>query len=174
MKEAIRKVIRVESGRLSDLDISDQRLVVSALGVRLNAQAPYSNFWVGVAIRNEEGKIFTGCNAERCTYTQSTHAEQSAVDTMIAECGPVKICGLAVVAAPKSVDFDNLNNEWPSEPIMPCGHCLQIIWENCMGDDKVPIINFLPNGEIFIATIGDLLPIRFGPEDLGVDLTRRE
>ena len=45
-------------------------LVQSATAARSNAYAPYSNFAVGAAILDENGKIHAGCNVENAAYPQ--------------------------------------------------------------------------------------------------------
>jgi cytidine deaminase len=153
----------------------DYELIQQAFLVRNNAQAPYSNFHVGSAIRSQQGNIHKGCNVERCSYTQSTHAEQNAIDNMIAQEGPAKILAIAVVAAPSTqkqefLDFIDAEIIF-GEPlgVAPCGHCRQIIWENSFNDPSVIIylVN-VNNKKIYVTTIGELLPCPFGPCDLGI------
>lgn len=153
----------------------DYELIQQAFLVRNNAQAPYSNYHVGSAIRSQQGKIYQGCNVERCSYTQSTHAEQNAIDTMIAQEGPVKIAAVAVVAAPATkklefLDFADAEIIF-GKPygVSPCGHCRQIIWENSLNDSTVIIYLVNVNSKtIYVTTIGELLPCPFGPCDLGI------
>lgn len=153
----------------------DYELIQQAFLVRNNAQAPYSNYYVGSAIRSQRGNLYKGCNVERCSYTQSTHAEQNAIDTMIAQEGPVKITAVAVVAAPAAqklefADFSNAEIVFGKPySVAPCGHCRQIIWENSLNDPNVIIylVN-VNNKKIYVTTIGELLPCPFGPGDLGI------
>lgn len=149
-----------------------------AIRDRKNAQAPYSNFYVGVAVLSESGSIYSGCNVERVSWTQTTHAEQNAIDSMVAYEGPAKLRTLALVAAPKGEEIiigqsraDRRQYEIIDIPV-PCGHCLQIIWENCFDDPSVPLMSVLPDGKISRTSIGDALPMRFGPADLGVDYSK--
>jgi len=81
---------------------------------------------------SESGTIYTGCNVERSTYTQTTHAEQNATDNMVAAEGPAKIVAMAIVGAPERADIWNVERF----ACFACGHCLQIIWENCLADKK--------------------------------------
>jgi cytidine deaminase len=158
--------------QFSELAIQDQELLQEALHARANAQAPYSGFSVGASVRSANGAVFSGCNVERCTLTQTTHAEQNAIDTMIRTIGPSKVDTLAVVAAAAGVVVETTPKEngvslaKVAEIPGPCGHCLQIIWENCMGDASVRILALTRNGQTGIITIGDALPMRFGPTEL--------
>lgn len=151
----------------------------NALSVRTRAQAPYSHYKVGACILSATNcnitGYFFGCNVERCSYTQTTHAEQNAIDSAVAA-GFQRVKAVAIVAAPADKEID-----WPpkvaGERIVdirdagaPCGHCLQIIWENCCGNPDVPLLALAPNGEFVRTTIGDALPMRFGPEAIGVTI----
>ena len=153
----------------------DYKLLEQAFLVRNNAQAPYSQFHVGVAVKSHQGNIYKGCNVERCTYTQTTHAEQNAIDTMISHEGPAKIMAVAVIAAPASqtLEFTDFADAevvvGQAHGVGPCGHCRQIIWENSFNDPDVVI--YLANAtdkKIYVTTIGALLPSPFGPHDLGI------
>lgn len=149
----------------------EQELINAALKARLYAQAPYSNFYVGSSVLTDKNEIYAGCNVERCSYTQTTHAEQSAIDNMVAHAGSAKISMIVAAAAPKGKDIIIDQNKKETEAMPPaysCGHCRQIIWENCYGDTSVPVILISPQGIIYSTTIGDLLPFPFGPIDLGI------
>jgi len=160
--------------RFADLDGCDQELLWKANKARLNAQAPYSNYLVGAAVRSQD-RIHTGCNVERASYSQTSHAEQNAIDSMVAAEGPVKIQSIAIIGAPVSVEID-LNGCVTGEPevIAPsCGHCLQIIWENCYSDPGVRLICRTLSGHIMITKINDAFPFPFGPEDLGINYAKK-
>lgn len=52
------------------------------------------------------------------------------------------------------------------DPISPCGICRQFIREF---NENCPIIMFNQNGDDFIKVyLKDLLPLSFGPENLGI------
>lgn len=177
--KTLRKTITAKVGHISELSEDDQRLLQEAKLARDNAQAPYSHFKVGVAVRDEhEGHIHWGCNVERCSWTQTTHAEQNAIDTMVAKDGPTKIMAVGLVAALESEEINLCGEEGESQfraiedVLVPCGHCLQIIWENCFNDPRVKLIA-ARGGEVVVTTIGDALPMRFGPKELGVDYSKK-
>lgn len=169
----VKKVIQAKIGNFSEISSEEQLLLKAASAVRLNAQAPYSNFLVGAAVLSEKGTVYLGCNVERCSWTQTTHAEQNAIDNMVAHLGPAKIKIVALVGGPagkpmlvppkKSKSKTKFRLE---DAAVPCGHCLQIIWENCFEDTGVKLITLLSNGQVSVTTIGDALPIRFGPRQL--------
>ncbi len=149
----------------------DYQLIQRAYAARNNAQAPYSKFYVGCAVRSVGGSIYTGCNVERASYSQTTHGEQNAIDSMVAGEGSVKIKTLAVVAAAanKTVAMPNELSEIAYGPVpCCCGHCLQIIWENSFNDPSIEIYFIGVENRIHVMTIGQLLPYPFGPHDLGI------
>jgi cytidine deaminase len=175
----IHRQIKVELLCEDELSDEEGQILINAQRTRLRAQAPYSRYWVGAALLTETGNWYSGCNVERATYTQTTHAEQNAIDSMIAAEGPVKIKLFGISGAPA---------HWflPKDRVKPmlqafqvddfcfaCGHCLQIIWENCMGDPNVPLLLLTKDRVIVRTTIGDAFPMRFGPESLGVDIRSR-
>lgn len=169
------KIISAKAGDFSELSLIEQELLRKAAEARLHSQAPYSKYWVGAAVQSAKNTIHIGCNVERCSYTQTTHAEQNAIDSMVAALGPAKIAAVALVAGPAG-SIIQLPPQQPLKPIslirhvpVPCGHCLQIIWENCYGDLRVKLIALASNGEVVRTTIGDAFPMRFGPNDLGID-----
>ncbi len=65
---------------MSDLD----ELFAAALAVRGRAYAPYSRYPVGAAVRDEAGRIHTGCNVENAAYPAGTCAEAGAIAALIA------------------------------------------------------------------------------------------
>ncbi len=178
----IKKKIFTDICFFEDLELVDKWLFEEAINVREKAQAPYSHYKVGasVLVHNEGSeKIFSGCNVERCTWTQTTHAEQNAIDKMISLLGSKKILKLCVVGATESKEIKFLSKaDYDLSPTcllpkiehtsVPCGHCLQIIWENCFGDPNIKLFSTTKQGFVSITTIDDAFPMRFGPEDLGI------
>lgn len=152
----------------------EQELINAALAARLRAQAPYSNFYVGSSVLTDNNEIYVGCNVERCSYTQTTHAEQNAIDNMITQAGSAKITAIVAAAAPKGKDIElqyptlHVGSADLPSPAYFCGHCRQIIWENCYNDQSVKCVLVAPSGVIYCTTIGELLPFPFGPIELGI------
>ena len=182
--ERIEKTIVFSILDAEELSDEEQNLIFAAYEARQKAQAPYSHYHVGVALQIQNGnETFIGCNVERATYTQTTHAEQAAIDAAVGKYGPkTKIKRLALVSGPENIgipihfiedmehtiQFAHPFDPIP-QPIVPCGHCLQIIWENCHGDENVEIIALHQSGSITKTTIGNAFPWKFGPKDLGIE-----
>lgn len=129
---------------------TDQDLVAAAIAIRERAHAPYSNFKVGAAIRDETGAMHVGTNVENAAYPAGQCAEASAIGSMIAA-GGRRIRAIAVVG--------------PGDALCtPCGVCRQKIRE--FADADVPILVAGPEGLRETFTLGDLLPASFGPENV--------
>ncbi len=120
------------------------RLIEAATAARLRAHAPFSQFRVGAALEDENGRIFTGCNVENATYGLTLCAERVAVFKAISE-GAAKLKRVAVVA-----DTETLTP--------PCGACRQILWEFC-GDAELTLANLAGRREIM--SIREIFPRPF-------------
>ena len=137
--------------------MSADDLFAAALAVRERAYAPYSQYLVGAALRDEAGAIHLGANVENAAYPQSQCAEASAIGVMIAA-GGRKITEVVVIA-----------DGYLGIPT-PCGACRQRLRE--FATPKTPIHLAVPAGVIRTLTLGDLLPLSFGPEHLGKEAVR--
>jgi cytidine deaminase len=125
-------------------------LIAAAATARANAYAPYSGFAVGAAIRDADGRLHAGANVENAAYPQGQCAEASAIGAMIAAGG--KRIGEMVVLA----EGDAL--------CTPCGGCRQRIRE--FADPATRIHLCGPEGLRRTVTLGELLPLSFGPDNL--------
>jgi cytidine deaminase len=115
------------------------------------AYAPYSRFAVGAALRGGSGAIYAGCNVENAAYPQGCCAEASAISAMVMG-GETRIVEAAVAGT-----GDKL--------VTPCGGCRQRIREFAGDDVKIHICG--PEGLRETVTLGALLPLSFGPDNLG-------
>jgi cytidine deaminase len=126
-------------------------LIDAALAARRKAYAPYSNFAVGAAVRDEYGNVHAGCNVENASYPQGWCAEPSAISAMIVA-GGLRIAEVAVVGGGEGL-------------VTPCGGCRQKIREFAAGDVKIHVCG--ETGEVkHTFTLDELLPAAFGPEQL--------
>lgn len=119
-------------------------LLEAALHARRNAHAPFSNFKVGAALEDEQGRLYTGCNVENATYGLTICAERVAVFKAISE-GARKFRRAAVAAGTAVLT-------------PPCGACRQILWEFC-GDIELTLVNLQGETEVF--QLKDLFPRPF-------------
>jgi len=109
------------------------------------AYAPYSRFPVGVAGLVDDGRVVSGCNVENAAYGVA----------LCAECGMVSqlhLSGGGRLVAVSCVNGDG-------NPLMPCGRCRQLLWENGGPDCQV----MTSSGA---RTMTELLPDAFGGDDL--------
>ena len=124
-------------------------LVSAALKARERAYAPYSRFQVGAALRTEDGAVFAGCNVENAAFPEGTCAEAGAIAAMVMGDGSRRIAEVVVAAEAK-------------EPCTPCGGCRQKLRE--FAGDDVPVHLCGPDGLHRTVTLGQLLPMSFGPQ----------
>jgi cytidine deaminase len=126
-------------------------LIEAAMVARAKAYAPYSNFHVGAAMRDEQGRVFGGCNIENAAYPQGWCAEPSAISALIMA-GGKRITEVAVMGNGNQL-------------CTPCGGCRQKIREFAAGDVKIHCCT--ETGELIKTfTLQELLPESFGPDNL--------
>ena len=123
-------------------------LARQALG---NAHAPYSRFRIGACVRSGSGRLYAGCNVENASYPVTQCAESTAIGAMIAA-GERQIAEVVIVT-------EGL------EPCPPCGRCRQQLAEFARPDVRIHLCG--PEGLRATTTLGELLPLAFGPDALG-------
>ena len=128
--------------------IRRDELVRAARAAREKAYAPYSNYKVGAALLTEDGSIFTGCNVENASYPAGICAERTAIAKAVSE-GHRQFVAIAVATINGGV---------------PCGICRQVM--NEFAADLLVILAD-ETGIASEATLRELLPRAFGPNDLG-------
>jgi cytidine deaminase len=125
-------------------------LLEAARAARAYAYAPYSRFAVGAALQDEQGRIHAGCNVENAAYPQGLCAEAVALGHLVLA-GGRRITAVAVVG-------EGL------ELVTPCGGCRQKLRE--FGGDEVPVVVGDLSTQRARFTLGELLPVSFGPGHL--------
>ena len=131
--------------------MSAAELIAAAAAVRARAYVPYSGYAVGAAIRGAAGGIFAGCNVENAAYPQGLCAEANAVGVMVAG-GERAIAELALIGSGDLL-------------CTPCGGCRQRLAE--FGRPDTPVHLADAAGLRQTTTLGALLPMAFGPINLG-------
>jgi cytidine deaminase len=126
-------------------------LIQLAREARWRAYAPYSRFRVGAAVLARDGRRFSGANVENASYGLTLCAERTAVAQAVF--AGVRELSAVVIAT------------GTSPPAAPCGTCRQTLIEFA-ADCLVVLVN--DAGEERRARLADLLPMSFGPADLGV------
>ncbi len=128
----------------------DSDIIAAARAAMARAYAPYSRFKVGAAVRGASGRLYAGCNVENAAYPQGWCAEASAIAAMVMA-GETCIVEAAVMGGGEA-------------PCTPCGGCRQKLHEFAGGD--LPIHVCGPEGLRRTVTLGELLPLAFGPGNL--------
>ncbi len=128
----------------------DNDIVAAARAAMDKAYAPYSRFKVGAAVRGESGRLHLGCNVENAAYPQGWCAEASAIAAMVMA-GETRIVEVAVMGGGEAL-------------CTPCGGCRQNMRE--FAGEDLPIHVCGPEGLRRTVTLGELLPLAFGPDNL--------
>ena len=104
----------------------DQKtLLEKAIEASRNAYAPYSKFKVGVALEDQNGNVFVGCNVENLSFPAGLCAEMTAVGKAVSKVGPALKIKRLVVYTPTT------------ELTTPCGMCRQVISEFATNDTVI-------------------------------------
>ncbi|HEY6292542.1 MAG TPA: cytidine deaminase [Terriglobia bacterium] len=113
---------------------------------RTYARPPISNYRVGAVALGASGSLYLGANLEiqGQAIGFSVHAEQASLSSAYMHSEP-GVASIAVTAA-------------------PCGHCRQFMKELSPDGDIRVLMGATPP-----ATLTSLLPMAFGPKDLGLD-----
>ena len=112
-----------------------------------HAYAPYSRFPVGAAALVDDGRVIVGCNVENASYGLGLCAECGLVSTLHAT-GGGRLVAVTCVGQDGS-------------PLMPCGRCRQLLWENGGADCMLET----PRG---VLPMSEVLPDAFDSSDLAV------
>jgi cytidine deaminase len=135
---------RVEINVSTDIDWDALRKAATETMHR--AYAPYSDFPVGAAALVDDGRMVVGCNVENAAYGVVLCAECGVVSALHAS-GGGRLVALSCV-------------DRSGAPLMPCGRCRQLLWEN--GGP-----NCLVDGADRPLSMSELLPHAFGAADMG-------
>ena len=127
--------------------MNDEQLIEAAKEAREHAHAPYSNYFVGAAIVDDNGDVHTGCNVENAAYPQGNCAETNAIGAMVTA-GGKKISVIAAVGGGEELEF-----------CTPCGGCRQSILE--FSDENTRVILINEEGTIQEYSLDELLPLAF-------------
>jgi cytidine deaminase len=127
-------------------DIDWDALRKAATGTMHHAYAPYSDFPVGAAGLVDDGRLVVGCNVENAAYGVVLCAECGVVSALHAS-GGGRLVALSCV-------------DRSGAPIMPCGRCRQLLWENGGPDCLVDA----PDRPV---PMSELLPYAFEAADMG-------
>lgn len=137
--------------------MGDRELIRAAFAVRENAYTPYSHFKVGAALLGKSGKVYVGCNIENASFSPTICAERAALAQAVSD-GEREFEAIAIVGS--------MENQVNTLPTSPCGVCRQALFE--FGGSSLRVILAKSEDDYQTCTLGDLLPLGFGPKNLEV------
>lgn len=123
-------------------------LIAAARAVRAQAYAPYSQFAVGAALLDEDGRVFSGANVENASYSLTICAERAAVVAAVSQ-GARRLQAIAIVSITGAP---------------PCGACRQVLSE--FADDDFEIFVADTEGTWRVYRASELWPLMFTKSDL--------
>lgn len=142
------------------LDDNDDALIHEANKAVACAYAPYSEFYVGAALKLDNGIVIKGSNQENSAYPAGLCAERVALFHAKSEYPNSIITSIAITS--------NTNRFETNEPITPCGSCRQVIAETEKRQNKK--IRIIMSGKStftrVVNGIDSLLPMKFQEDKL--------
>ncbi len=146
--------INIDFCSMDELARDERELVQMAIDATKNSYAKYSKFYVGAAVRLEDGQVFIGANQENAAFPSGLCAERTAIFSAQANSPGQAITTIAVAARNNLGSLDN--------PVTPCGGCRQVMLEM---EDRyqrdVKVLLYGKKGIYRIKSVKDLLPLSF-------------
>lgn len=151
--------ILAELLQMDELTAEDRLLVEQAKQATANSYARYSHFYVGAALRLQDGRIVMGANQENAAFPSGLCAERTAIFSAQAQWPDQPVVVLAIAA----------RNEqgFVATPVPPCGACRQVMLEvEDRYKQPIRILLYGTEGVYRIASVKDLLPFTFVDENM--------
>ena len=146
--------INIDFCSMEELTRDERELIQMAIDATKNSYAKYSKFYVGAALRLEDGQVFIGANQENAAFPSGLCAERTAICSAQANSPGQAITTLAVAARNNFGPLDN--------PVTPCGGCRQVMLEM---EDRyqrdVKVLLYGKKGIYRVKSVKDLLPLSF-------------
>ncbi len=151
--------------KYEELDQIQQRLLDEAAKVMETAYNPYSHFYVGAALLSLDGQIITGSNVENAAYGSTICAERAAI---------LRANAMGIRTFEKIAIIGRGEDFVTTEVTAPCGSCRQMIFESSQVSERnlELIMATTKKDKIILATMEEILPLAFGPKDLGIDVRK--
>ncbi len=140
---------------MTDLVPEQQEVVRAAEEASKMAYAPYSGFYVGAAVKLENGTIIKGNNQENAAYPSGICAERVAMWSAMANNSGTRIKCIAIVSVAKKTG-DII-------PVTPCGSCRQALLEyEILQEKPIQVIMYAKKRRVIVFdSIANLLPMQF-------------
>ena len=143
-----------EFSTLEEMQLEDRKLALAAIDAMKGAYAPYSSFFVGAAVRLDDGTVITGANQENAAFPSGLCAERTAMFSAGAAYPDRAMVSIAIAGGAAGV--------LDSNPASPCGACRQVMAQYQKKGGKDMSIILVGNGRILkFSRVDDLLPFIF-------------
>lgn len=133
-----------------------KKLIAMAIEAMGRSYSPYSGFCVGAALLTKSGKIYQGCNIENAAFSPTNCAERTAFFKAVSE-GEREFEAICIVGG---------QNGRLTDYTSPCGVCRQVMREFCNPREFLVILA-VDEEHYREYRLEELLPLGFGPENLG-------
>lgn len=155
----IKLEINIQYCQFDELSEEDQELVSMAREATQNSYAKYSRFYVGAALRLQDGRIVKGANQENAAFPSGLCAERTAIFAAQANDPEQPIVALAIAA--------RNDHGFTQEPVTPCGSCRQVMLEiEDRYQSPVKILLYGTRGIYVLKSTRDLMPLCFVDENM--------
>ena len=139
--------------RYDELEEKDRQLIDRAKEMTRTSYAPYSQFYVGAAIRMDNDSIIAGSNQENAAYPSGTCAERTACYQASALLPGMPMRKIAVAAATQP--------GFQRRPISPCGACRQALLEYEKLHGPIEVLLYGEEEIYIFPSVASLLPYCF-------------
>lgn len=155
----IKLEINIQYCQFDELSEEDQELVSMAREATQNSYAKYSRFYVGAALRLQDGRIVRGANQENAAFPSGLCAERTAIFAAQANYPEQPIIALAIAA--------RNDHGFTQEPVTPCGSCRQVMLEiEDRYQSPVRMLLYGTQGIYVLKSTRDLMPLCFVDENM--------
>lgn len=154
---------------LDELPPDEQAILLSSRNATNSSYSPYSKFRVGASIRTRHGLIMSGSNQENASYGLCLCAERNVIFHASHAGHKADIAKISISAKPSGTGEDYIG----LHPVAPCGACRQVMKEaeDLFGQPMTIIFDCFNNNKIMkVIGVESLLPLSFGPKDLGISI----
>ena len=152
--EQITILCSIEFLQWEELSGEEQQLLEAAKEATQGSYAPYSQFFVGAALRLQNDSIVIGNNQENASYPCGLCAERTALFAANSQYPNLMVSAIAIAA--RNADG------FLKTPITPCGSCRQVMLEvEHRQNAPMKIYLYGENGVYRINSSADLVPLQF-------------
>jgi len=134
---------------ISEMIITDRKLIEMAAEAMKNSYSPYSRVNIGAAVECTDGSVYTGCNIENSSLGSTICAEAAAISAAVSA-GKRSFRRIAIISDGNNYCF-------------PCGLCRQLLNEF---SPEIEILCSRSDERYVSYPLASLLPMPFGKEQV--------